>query len=232
MILPSELHRPEPLEIRTVQPLEFEELKEPPLSDEFIEEPERVSGETGAGDALAQLETRLRTQAEKNEIEIEAAREQVRSEVREQMAGELEEKIILERQAIVRACDQFTTERSRYFLEVETEVVKLALAIAARVLHREVNLDPLLLRGAVRVALERVQEDSVATLRVPATQAKTWEQILIEEHRDAVAVAGDSRLAEGECILETSVGRVDLGIKAQLEEIEKGFFDLLKQRPK
>jgi flagellar assembly protein FliH len=27
------------------------------------------------------------------------------------------------------------------------------------------------------------------------------------------------------------VGRVELGVAAQLEEIEKGFFDLLHQRP-
>ena len=35
----------------------------------------------------------------------------------------------------------------------------------------------------------------------------------------------------GECVLETSVGKVELGVSAQLEEIEKGFFDLLQQRP-
>ena len=35
----------------------------------------------------------------------------------------------------------------RYFAGVEAEVVKLALAIAARVLHREAKLDPLLLTG-------------------------------------------------------------------------------------
>jgi flagellar assembly protein FliH len=34
-----------------------------------------------------------------------------------------------------------------------------------------------------------------------------------------------------ECVLETSVGRVELGVKAQLIEIERGFFDLLGQRP-
>ena len=58
-----------------------------------------------------------------------------------------------------------------------------------------------------------------------------WKKILLEAHREDVSVIGDSRLQAGECILETSVGRVDLGVKAQLEEIEKGFFDLLQQRP-
>ncbi|HEY2038756.1 MAG TPA: FliH/SctL family protein [Edaphobacter sp.] len=232
MISPSELlHGADSVAVRVVQPLEFEELKEPKSSGELIEESEDEGNKIEGMDALAQLEARLRFQAEKNETQLEVACEQARTEVREQMSRELEEKIALERDAMVRACDRFTRERSRYFLEVEAEVVRLALAIAARVLHRETELDPMLLRGAVRVALERVQEDSIATLRVPEAQAKTWKEILVEEHRGAVVIVGDSRLVEGECIFETNIGRVDLGVKAQLEEIERGFFDLLQQRP-
>jgi flagellar assembly protein FliH len=44
-------------------------------------------------------------------------------------------------------------------------------------------------------------------------------------------VVGDARTEVGECVLETSVGRVELGVSAQLEEIETGFYDLLQQRP-
>jgi flagellar assembly protein FliH len=46
-----------------------------------------------------------------------------------------------------------------------------------------------------------------------------------------VTLMGDERMELGECVLETSVGRVELGVSAQLEEIEKGFFDLLQHRP-
>ena len=44
-------------------------------------------------------------------------------------------------------------ERDRFLHAVEQEVVKLALAVAARILRREAQMDPLLLTGAVRVAL-------------------------------------------------------------------------------
>jgi flagellar assembly protein FliH len=44
-------------------------------------------------------------------------------------------------------------------------------------------------------------------------------------------VVGDERLAAGECVLETNVGKVELGVSVQLEEIERGFFDLMEQRP-
>ena len=44
--------------------------------------------------------------------------------------------------AVLKIGEEFRRERSRYFAGVEAEVVKLALAIAARVLHREAKLDP------------------------------------------------------------------------------------------
>jgi flagellar assembly protein FliH len=38
-------------------------------------------------------------------------------------------------------------------------------------------------------------------------------------------------LEANNCILETDLGTTELGIETQLKEIEKGFFDLLAQRP-
>jgi flagellar assembly protein FliH len=109
--------------------------------------------------------------------------------------------------------------------------VKLALAIAARVLHREVKLDPLLLMGVVRVALEKVAEDSATVLRVPEDAAETWREVFAASPESSLQIVGDERLAAGECVLETNVGRVELGVSTQLEEIERGFFDLIQQRP-
>jgi flagellar assembly protein FliH len=107
----------------------------------------------------------------------------------------------------------------------------LALAIAARVLHREVKLDPLLLRGVVKVALEKILEESGTVLRVPMEDLAAWQELMEGEDAATVEVSGDARLARGECVLETRVGKVELGVEAQLEEIEKGFFDLLQRRP-
>jgi len=48
---------------------------------------------------------------------------------------------------------------------VEHEVVKLALAVAARILRREAQMDPLLLTGAVRVALDNSLDRPSAAAR-------------------------------------------------------------------
>ncbi len=106
---------------------------------------------------------------------------------------------------------EFRRERTKYFAEVEAEVVKLALAIAARVLHREAKFDPLLLTGVVRVALEKVAEDSAAVLRVPEAQVESGEKCLAEDAVARVQIVGDERLGAGECVLETNVGKSGTG---------------------
>jgi flagellar assembly protein FliH len=163
---------------------------------------------------------------------IEALRSEARTEARREWEQELEEKIVTEREGVLRSCEQFGRERARYFAGVEIEVVRLALAIAARVLHREARLDPLLLSAAVRVALEKVAEDSATVLRVPAEEAELWRGVFsAQAFESSVEVVGDERLDAGECVLDTNVGKVELGVSAQLSEIERGFFDLLQQRP-
>jgi flagellar assembly protein FliH len=234
MTLLSENPREEEIPVVScVLPLEFEEIGYPSAAGATgtpMEDPAVSAGEEQR-DVLAELEARLQSQTEQHAMEVEEVRRRTRDEVRQGMLAELEEKIAGERQAVIQICERFARERTRYFALVEEEIVQLALAIAARVLHRETGIDPLILKGAVRVALEKVQERETAVLRAPEEQVEDWKRILLEAHREDVSVVGDSRLQAGECILETSVGRVDLGVKAQLEEIEKGFFDLLQQRP-
>ena len=83
---------------------------------------------------------RLRSQAEQMSERIEIARSEAKIEARREWETELEKKVAKERASILKACEEFSKERAKYFAGVEGEVVKLALAIAARVLHREASL--------------------------------------------------------------------------------------------
>ncbi|MGB6743322.1 MAG: FliH/SctL family protein, partial [Terracidiphilus sp.] len=111
--------------------------------------------------------------------------------------------------------------------QVEHEVVKLALAIAARILRREAQMDPLLLTGAARVALGQLSATTEVKLRVPPGDLDLWTEaiaLLPNLPLKPLVVAGDE-MRLGDCIVETSLGTVDLGIRSQLAEIERGFFD-------
>ena len=57
----------------------------------------------------------------------------------------------------------FAAERDSYFHRVEEQVVRLTLAIARKILHREAQVDPLLLTGVLRVALEKIGSNSSNT---------------------------------------------------------------------
>jgi flagellar assembly protein FliH len=110
---------------------------------------------------------------------------------------------------------------------MEREVVELALAVAARILRREAQMDPLLLTGAVRVALGQLSGSTKVRLRVPNSELDLWTEAMALIPNLAVkpaVVAGD-RMRLGDCVVETEMGSVDLGIRSQLGEIERGFFD-------
>ena len=210
-----------------VSRLEFFPMGQP----EIVAEVEADGAEVLLKEEVAVLDGRLRLQAEQTSAQMELARNEARAEARLAWEQELEDRIVGERRAVLKACEEFVRERARYFAGVEAEVVKLALAIAARVLHREAKLDPLLLTGVVRVALEKVAEDSATVLRVPVAAIEMWREVFVASPESSLQIVGDERLAAGECVLDTNVGRVELGVRAQLEEIERGFFDLIQQRP-
>jgi len=157
---------------------------------------------------------------------------QGRSAARADSEAEVNTAVERQRQTIVEAIAQFAVARERYFSEVELEVVRLALAIAARVLHREATIDPLLLSGVVRVAMEKMADRTGVVIRVAAGDAAAWSSVFdTTEPREQPRVMEDARLKRGECALDTTMGTVELGVTVQLEEIEKGFFDLLSRRP-
>lgn len=123
--------------------------------------------------------------------------------------------------------ESFTQERNHYLESVEHEVVKLALAVAARILRREAQMDPLLLTGAVRVALGQLSQSTQVRLRVPPAELDLWTEAIALVPNLTVkptVVAGEG-MRLGDCVMETELGSVDLGIRSQLGEIERGFFD-------
>jgi flagellar assembly protein FliH len=212
---------------REVSRLEFLPLEPPEIEVEVETDETTVL----LKEELDALDGRLQSQTDRITADLEMARTVATATARLEWEEELGARIGEERAGIVRACEEFVAARARYFAGVEAEVVKLALAIAARVLHREAKLDPLLLAGVVRVALGKVAEDSATVLRVPVSAVEGWQEVFAGNSTSSPQIVGDEQLGDGECVLDTKVGKVELGVNAQLQEIERGFFDLMQQRP-
>ena len=157
----------------------------------------------------------------------ERGREEGRHAEREALAPTAAAEAERHRRQTAELIENFARERDRYLQAIEQEVVRLALAVAARILRREAQMDPLLLTGAVRVALGQLAATSEIRLRVPAKEADLWKETiaLLPKLTVKPLVVADQDMLLGECVIESKVGTVDLGIRSQLGEIERGFFD-------
>jgi len=189
-----------------------------------------AKGNGGAADGhlRAEMDKRLAEEARRS---FEAGREHGRQEGRQaehdaQAAGMAAAEQRSVRQA-AELIESFAQERDRYLRAVEHEVVRLALAVAARILRREAQMDPLLLTGAVRVALGQLSGSTQVRLRVPAAELDLWTEAiaLVPNLPVKPTVEPGEGMRLGDCAIETGLGSVDLGIRAQLSEIERGFFD-------
>jgi flagellar assembly protein FliH len=169
---------------------------------------------------------------EEMEKRLKQARGEAAAEAERRLRNAHEEKLASMFDQIGRAVEQFGEERRSYFARVEAELVRLALSIAARILHREAQVDPLLVAALVRIAIEKMRDGSSVTVRVAAVDAAGWRTRLGAKIGESdVEIVEDDQLGPQECVLETRLGSVEFGIEAQLKEIERGFFDLLAHRP-
>ncbi len=161
------------------------------------------------------------------------ARKEGREEGLTQSRAEFEKKLAGEKQNLLQAVREFVQDRDKYFHRVESEVVSLTLAVARKILHREAQVDPLLLEGVVRVGLENIAAGTRVRLRVHPDQVPVWQQFLTSQAdlKSLPELMGDATLGPARCILETDLGSTDLTLETQLKEIEQGFFDLLAQKP-
>jgi flagellar assembly protein FliH len=146
---------------------------------------------------------------------------------------EHENSLATSRSEIGKTLREFAVERDSYFHRVEQEVVRLTLAIARKILHREAQVDPLLLTGVLRVALEKVGAGTGTRLRANPADIKIWRDYFTQasENFPVPELIGDPELERYRCILETEIGTTEIGLETQLKEIEQGFLDLLSQRP-
>ena len=108
----------------------------------------------------------------------------------------------------------------------------LALSIAKKILHREAQVDPLLVTALVQVALAQIKEGSAVTVRVRPEEAPRWrEQLRAPGINLEVTVIEDGERSAGDCVVETELGSVNFSLAAQLKEVEHGFLDVLARTP-
>jgi flagellar assembly protein FliH len=123
----------------------------------------------------------------------------------------------------------FAELRTRMRREGEEELIELSIAIAKRVLHRELTLDPEAVRGLVKAALERIGSRELNRVRVHPAHSSLIQALLEKACPNRpVELVADPGLGPGDVVFETERGDLDASVGAQLEEIRRGLADRLE----
>ncbi|HEV2575622.1 MAG TPA: FliH/SctL family protein [Acidobacteriaceae bacterium] len=183
--------------------------------------PELIESEQNPG--VSEEEVTRRVQSAREEAKAEAE-ERIRVE-RDRAREEAEERL-------AQRLREFELERSNYLRSVEREVVQLSLAIARKIIQREAEVDPTLLSGLVRIALDRMQCGTAVRVRVAPAEAERWRKLGRNDgSRAQWDVVADEQLQATDCIVETELGTANFSFEAQLRDVEESFAQLLAHRP-
>lgn len=114
--------------------------------------------------------------------------------------------------------------------EAIPELVRLAVSIAARVIHREVSLDPEALTGLVKTAFLKLQSREIQRVRMhPRLESLVRKSLEQGGAPQNLVLMADASLNGGEILFETSQGILDASVDTQLREIERGLIDRLER---
>jgi flagellar biosynthesis/type III secretory pathway protein FliH len=115
--------------------------------------------------------------------------------------------------------------------ESEAEVVRLALAVAAAVLRRSVEVDPAWMDAAVKRALAQVPDRRSVAIRMHPTDSACLAERLRElttriAGLERVELIEDANLPRGSCILQSQGTRLDTSLAGCWERLAAQLLDL------
>jgi flagellar assembly protein FliH len=120
--------------------------------------------------------------------------------------------------------------RSRIRREAEADLVSLAMAIARRILRRELSVEPEAIQGLIKAALEKAQARDICKVRIhPDFAGAVRRHFEVTGSAPGADIVGDPSLQPGDLIVETKRGDLDASVDVQLREIERGFADRLRE---
>jgi flagellar assembly protein FliH len=123
---------------------------------------------------------------------------------------------------LAQTLDELADVRRSMIRQTERQMVQLALAIAKRVVRREVALDGDLTLTMARVALDRLGDSTSVTIRLNPDDfeatVRRHDQLQASQH---VRVVADPAVTRGGCLVESDFGYVDATVDAQFQELAR-----------
>lgn len=211
------LRRPE---AHAASPICWREMGAPQPAEQVIDP---VALTAGAGAGQAEIEHRRQQEVERARA---AAFREGEAAGRARAAAEM--RPLAEK--LARSVEELALMRPRLRQEAERDMLRLAMAIARRVLRRELAVDPEALHGLAIAALEKLGAQEIHRVRVHVSMVHDIRSLLdASPGRARVEVVPDPAGEPGSIVFETDRGNLDASVETQLEEIERGLADRLRR---
>jgi flagellar assembly protein FliH len=215
-------------EIESFNPFSLETLEPRPISAVSFANPV-VEGKEQNKTEAAEIEAqRIIEQATIRASEIERHADQnAQTLIQAQVAAEVTRSVDPWREQLKETVEQVAGLREIIVTQAERELVRLAIEIAKKVVHREVTLDNEIVMTLARIGLSRLQDRIAATVHLHPD-----DYAYVSQHRErieaghALELVEDRSIGRGGCLVHTEMGDVDTRIEQQFAEIERAFLEL------
>jgi flagellar assembly protein FliH len=129
---------------------------------------------------------------------------------------------------------QLKNLRQDTYQRLEKEVVDLALAIARKVICREIEVDKEVVVGVAREALAKIEDPGKITIKLNPSDLKFINETKYQLSEmigniDNVKLESEGSIQRGGCLVETDLGEIDARIEHQLQAVEESFRTALEK---
>ena len=158
----------------------------------------------------------------------------------EEYAKELEEAVLRASepaQDIVKrfssVVDDFLAQRTEMLRSSEESLVRLAVAVARRIIGDTVVVNQDAVLDTVRRALKQVMEKESVIIRVNPEDLRTVrehgsEWLSLVEGTHSLDIIDDERISRGGCLVETEAGNVEAQIEKQIRTLERALVEKIR----
>ncbi|MEA3436145.1 MAG: FliH/SctL family protein [Thermodesulfobacteriota bacterium] len=134
---------------------------------------------------------------------------------------------------INKGLSELTKMRQNIYLETEQEMVKLAMAIARKIVCNEIRINKNTVVNVVKEAVKKVQGSERVKVKLSNKDfqfIKSEKPVIIDKitNIENVGFEIDDSISDGGCIIETESGDIDARIEKQFQAVEEAFQSLDK----
>ena len=131
---------------------------------------------------------------------------------------------------VAQTIEDIQRQTDEFWVAIEPELLKLAVEIARKVVHKEITESQEIILNMVKIALYQIKDRHSLKIRVnPA------DYDLLREHKEEIMsscdgmrsleIIDDRRVEQGGCLIESDNGNLDARIETQLREVERALLE-------